>query len=158
MVKVTYEKEKLLKVIEMLRLEPNMDAEMMLSLIETEEVQSDKKPRKLVKRDKQSKCDNMQYTQEERDLFLRLVTDYREPAFVPTAVINDISAQLQRTPGAIVTQLYIAEKKIEGKRRNEKIREHQEYSNSDVKSSEPIEANREERKQPDYKVQVHTVG
>lgn len=117
MVKVTYEKEKLLKVVELLRIEPNMDAKMMLSLIEIDEVHAEIKPRKLVKRDKQAKCDNIQYSQEEKDLFLRLVTDYREPAFVPTAVINDISAQLQRTPGAIVTQLYIAEKKIEGKRK-----------------------------------------
>lgn len=123
MVKVTYEKEKLLKVVELLRIEPNMDAKMMLSLIEIDEVHAEIKPRKLVKRDKQAKCDNIQYSQEEKDLFLRLVTDYREPAFVPTAVINDISAQLQRTPGAIVTQLYIAEKKIEEKRKNEKIRE-----------------------------------
>lgn len=116
MVKVTYEKEKLLKVIELLRLEKNMDAEMMLSLIETEEVQEERKPKKTVKREKQSKCDNMQYTQDERDLFLRLVTDYREPAFVPTAVINDISTQLGRTPGAIVTQLYEAKKIKDGKR------------------------------------------
>lgn len=117
MVRVTYEKEKLLKVIEMLRLEPNMDAEMMLSLIEKEEVYPEKKPRNKVKREKQAKCDNIQYSQEERELFIRLVTDYREPAFVPSAVINDISAQLQRTPGAIMTQLYEAKKILDGKRR-----------------------------------------
>ena len=117
MARVTYEKEKLLKVIEMLRLEPNMDAEIMLSLIEKEEVYAEKKPKKMVKRDKQAKCDNIQYSQEERDLFLRLVTDYREPAFVPIEVINDVATQLERTPGAIMTQLYEARKIKDGKRR-----------------------------------------
>ena len=117
MVRVTYEKEKLLKVIEMLRLEQNMDAEMMLSLIEKEEVYPEKKPRNKVKREKQAKCDNIQYSQEERDLFLRLVTDFREPAFVPIEVINDVATQLERTPGAIMTQLYEARKIKDGKRR-----------------------------------------
>lgn len=141
MVRVTYEKEKLLKVIEMLRLEPNMDAEIMLSLIEKEEVYAEKKPRKLVKRDKKAKCDNIQYSQEERELFLRIVTDYREPAFVPIEVIADIATQLERTPGAIMTQLYEVKKTKMGSVENEKIRERQKYSNSDVKSSKPIETN-----------------
>ncbi len=78
MVRVTYEKEKLLKVVELLRIEPNMDAETMLSLIEIREVYAEKKTRKLPNRENRAKCDNIQYSQEERDLFIRLVTDYRE--------------------------------------------------------------------------------
>ena len=57
MVRVTFERETLLKVIELLRLEPNMDAEMMLSLTEKEEVYAEEKPKKRVKRDKQAKCE-----------------------------------------------------------------------------------------------------
>lgn len=117
MVRVTYEKEKLLKAIEMLRLEPKMDAEMMLSLIETEEVHEEKKRRKVSKIDKDAKCDNLQYTQEERDFFIRVVKDYREPALVPNAVIKDIAARLERTPGAITTQLYDAKKIIDEERK-----------------------------------------
>lgn len=117
---VTYNKEKLIQVIQILRSNENLEIESMLGLIEEKQEKESKvesTPNNPVAQKFPTKLPPLitrrHYTTKQKAYFDNLIKEHREISFIPNHVISTLSKELKRTEDAIKTQLYEAKERVE---------------------------------------------
>lgn len=102
-----FEREALLKIIELLRENETLDAETMIDLIEVKKDETTQ--------ERQRVRASRNYHEGEKRLLKDIVRTHKNACLVPREVVAETARSLGRTENAITTQLYMAAKELKSR-------------------------------------------